>query len=194
MYILLWFFDLVWFLDFFFLRFSFNVFIWERKNKRTSGKGQKEREKQTSPWAGTPTWGSIPGPQDHDLSWRQMFNQLSHPGTPRDFIYLFMRDTHRREAETQAEGEAGSMQGARHETRSQILDHRIKTWAESRRSTTQVLNRWAIQAPLVRNIWRNIHQTVYIRVSARLLYFALYISVIFRYFIYMIKNTTKIVL
>ena len=28
-----------------------------------------------------------------------------------DFIYLFMRDT-QREAETQAEGEAGSMQGA----------------------------------------------------------------------------------
>ena len=29
----------------------------------------------------------------------------------KDFIYLFMRDT-QREAETQAEGEAGSMQGA----------------------------------------------------------------------------------
>ena len=31
----------------------------------------------------------------------------------KDFIYLFMRDTHTHtEAETQAEGEAGSMQGA----------------------------------------------------------------------------------
>ena len=30
----------------------------------------------------------------------------------KDFIYLFMRDTGR-EAEIQAEGEAGSMQGAR---------------------------------------------------------------------------------
>ena len=30
----------------------------------------------------------------------------------KDFIYLFMRDT-QKEAETQAEGEAGSMQGAR---------------------------------------------------------------------------------
>ena len=31
----------------------------------------------------------------------------------KDFIYLFMRDTEsEREAETQAEGEAGSMQGA----------------------------------------------------------------------------------
>ena len=33
----------------------------------------------------------------------------------KDFIYLFMRE---REAETQAEGEAGSMQGARCGTRS----------------------------------------------------------------------------
>ena len=31
----------------------------------------------------------------------------------KDFIYLFMRDTHTdKKAETQAEGEAGSMQGA----------------------------------------------------------------------------------
>ena len=37
----------------------------------------------------------------------------------KDFIYLFMRDTEReREVETQAEEEAGSMQGARCGTRS----------------------------------------------------------------------------
>ena len=36
----------------------------------------------------------------------------------KDFIYLFMGDTHT-EAETQAEGEAGSMQGAQCGTRSQ---------------------------------------------------------------------------
>ena len=51
-----------------------------------------------------------------------IFSQLKHfsPGSIlphliffKDFIYLFMRDTEReREAETQAEGEAGSMQGA----------------------------------------------------------------------------------
>ena len=35
----------------------------------------------------------------------------------KDFIYLFMKDTER-EAETQAEGEAGSMQGAGRGTRS----------------------------------------------------------------------------
>ena len=36
----------------------------------------------------------------------------------KDFIYLFMRDIER-EAETQAEGEAGSLQGARCSTQSQ---------------------------------------------------------------------------
>ena len=36
----------------------------------------------------------------------------------KDFIYLFMRDT-QREVETQAEGEAGSLRGARCGTRSQ---------------------------------------------------------------------------
>ena len=35
----------------------------------------------------------------------------------KDFIYLFMRDTHReKEAETQAEGEAGSLRRARYGT------------------------------------------------------------------------------
>ena len=43
-----------------------------------------------------------------------------------------MRDTHReRGVETQAEGEAGSMQGAQCGTRSQ--DSRITPWAEGRR-------------------------------------------------------------
>ena len=49
-------------------------------------------------------------------------------------MYLFMRDTHR-EAETQAEGEAGSMQGARHGTRSQ--DPGVMLWAEGRHLTTK---------------------------------------------------------
>ena len=45
----------------------------------------------------------------------------------RDFIYLFMRDT-QREAETQAEEEAGSLWGAQCGTWSQ--DPRIMTWAQ----------------------------------------------------------------
>ena len=43
------------------------------------------------------------------------------------FIYLFMRDTER-EAETQAEGEAGSMQGVGCGTQSWVS--RIRPWAE----------------------------------------------------------------
>ena len=45
----------------------------------------------------------------------------------KDFIYLFMRDTER-EGKTQAEGEAGSMQGARRGTRSRVS--RIRPWAK----------------------------------------------------------------
>ena len=45
------------------------------------------------------------------------------------FIYLFMRDTEREgETETQAEGEAGSMQGARRGTRSRHPG--VTPWAE----------------------------------------------------------------
>ena len=47
----------------------------------------------------------------------------------KDFIYLFVRDTER-EAETKAEGEAGSIPGARRGTRS--WDSRITSWAEGR--------------------------------------------------------------
>ena len=32
--------------------------------------------------------GSIPGPLDHDLSLRQMFSQLNHPGTPLAVLLL----------------------------------------------------------------------------------------------------------
>ena len=49
-------------------------------------------------------------------------------------IYLFMRDRER-EAETQAEGEAGSMQGAQCGTCSQ--DSRIMPWAEGRHQTAE---------------------------------------------------------
>ena len=45
----------------------------------------------------------------------------------KDFIHLFMKDTER-EAETQAEGEVGSMQGAWPGTQSQVF--RIMPWTE----------------------------------------------------------------
>ena len=40
---------------------------------------QRQREKQAPCGAESPIWDSIPGPQDHDLSRRQMLNHLSHP-------------------------------------------------------------------------------------------------------------------
>ena len=46
-----------------------------------------------------------------------------------------MRDTQEREAETQAEGEAGSVRGARRGTRSR--DPGVMPWAEGRCSTTE---------------------------------------------------------
>ena len=42
----------------------------ERENKM--GEGQRKREKQTPRWTESPPWGSIPGPWDHELSWKQM--------------------------------------------------------------------------------------------------------------------------
>ena len=45
-----------------------------------------QREKQTPHWAGNLMQGSIPGPQDHNLSQKQTPKQLSHPGTPRDLF------------------------------------------------------------------------------------------------------------
>ena len=49
-------------------------------------------------------------------------------------FYLFIHERYR-EAETQAEGEAGSMQGAQCRTRS--WNSRITPWAEGRHSTTE---------------------------------------------------------
>ena len=56
-----------------------------------------------------------------------------------DFIYLFMRDTER-EAETQAEGEAGSMQGTPCGTRSQ--DSRITPWVKAAVSCWATQGSW----------------------------------------------------
>ena len=57
----------------------------------------------------------------------------------KDFINLFVRDTER-EGETQAEGEAGSLQEARRGTRSRVP--RITPWAEG--STKALSHRAAL--------------------------------------------------
>ena len=70
---------------------------------------------------------------------RKTYNFGKLESTPKSFFlrfYLFIHEKQRdREVETQAEGEAGSMQGARHGTRSQ--DSRIMPWAEGRRQTAE---------------------------------------------------------
>ena len=64
--------------DFF---FSLKIlFIWGRERENEQLEGQRERGKQT-PWAGNLMCSLIQGLWNHDLSWRQMLNQLSYPGT-----------------------------------------------------------------------------------------------------------------
>ena len=56
-------------------------FIHLRGRESTSrGERQRQRDKQTPHWAGSPTWDSIPGSGDHYQSQRETLNHLSHPG------------------------------------------------------------------------------------------------------------------
>jgi len=71
-----------------FLRFIY-LFIWERERARASmSGGEGQRENQIPGWVQSLTWDSIPGPGDHDLSWSQMLNQLSHADTPKVMEFL----------------------------------------------------------------------------------------------------------
>ena len=76
----------------------------------TQREGQRHRQREKQAPCGDPTRDSIPGLQDQALGQRQALTCCTTQGSL-EFIYLFMRDT-QREAETQAEGEAGSMKGA----------------------------------------------------------------------------------
>ena len=58
------------------------IHLFIREREWVKGKRQREREKQTFCWTGSPMWGSIPQPWDHNLSWKQMLDPLSHPGDP----------------------------------------------------------------------------------------------------------------
>ena len=51
-----------------------------RRRKRGKQR-QRVKEKQALRRVEKPTWDLILGSWDHDLSLRQMLNQLSHPGT-----------------------------------------------------------------------------------------------------------------
>ena len=103
----------------FFLRFIY-LFMIDIERERQNHRRREKQAPCRGPDVGLDpgTSGSRPGP-------KAGAKPLSHPGIPillffffKDFIYLFMRDTER-EAETLAEGEAGSMQGAGCRTRSQ---------------------------------------------------------------------------
>ena len=59
-----------------------------RVHKSRGSDRQRKREKQIPSGAGSPMWGSIPGPRNRDLNQRQTLNQLSHPGTPRRMYFL----------------------------------------------------------------------------------------------------------
>ena len=65
------------------------LFDTERPRESTSRQrgGQREKKKWAPRWAGSPTWGLIPGPRDHDLSWRQKLNRLSHPGPLESYFF-----------------------------------------------------------------------------------------------------------
>ena len=54
--------------------------------------GEGQRENQTPCWDGSPTCGSIPGPQDYDLSWRQPLDWLSDPGTLSLWLLFLAQD------------------------------------------------------------------------------------------------------
>ena len=90
------------FKDFIYLfRFLKNI-IWEREHEKMSmnegGGAARGRSRHPTEQGG---WGRgrIPGPCNHDLSWRQMLKWLSHQGVPKIlFIYL-------RESEWDREGE-----------------------------------------------------------------------------------------
>ena len=104
------------------------MIVTQRERERERQR-HRQSEKQ-APCTGSPTWNSILGLQDRALGQRQAPNRCATQGSQNliflkeDFIYLFMRDTHR-EVDTEAEGEAGSLRGAQCWTPSQ--DPRIVT-------------------------------------------------------------------
>ena len=63
--------------------FIFLKSLFDRESTSRGSGRQREKEEQVPHWTGSPMQGSVPGPWDHDLSWRQTLNQLSHPGAPK---------------------------------------------------------------------------------------------------------------
>lgn len=80
--------------QFYFIFFWKILFEREREHKQEEGQREREKEKQTPTEQGA--WcrmqDLIPGLWDHDLNQRQMFSQLSHPGTPNIYSFVLRLD------------------------------------------------------------------------------------------------------
>ena len=65
------------------------IYLFQREGEHKQGERHAEEEGEAgSPLSKEPeTLALIPGPWDHDLSRRQTFNQLSHPGAPKIFEF-----------------------------------------------------------------------------------------------------------
>ena len=69
--------------------FSKDFYLRERERENTNGEwggGAEGEGEAASPLSKKPNMVLNPRPQNHDLSWRQMFRKLSHPGPPRSTI------------------------------------------------------------------------------------------------------------
>ena len=111
----------------------------ERKRERERERGRDTGGRRSRLHARSPTWDSMPGLQDRALGQRQAPNRCATQGSLFFFfkIYffnLFMIERER-EAETQEEGEAGSMPEAWRGT--QYRDSRFTPWAKGRRQTAE---------------------------------------------------------
>lgn len=64
------------------------MYLFDRERETKQRKQQAERE-AGSPLSREPNMVSISEPWDHDLSRRQMLNQLRHPGTPKVYFLKY---------------------------------------------------------------------------------------------------------
>ena len=69
----------------------FFIYLLERERESEHRQTEWQREKQAPCGARSPMWDSISGRWDHDLSRRQLLNQLSHPGVPLPYILLALK-------------------------------------------------------------------------------------------------------
>ena len=68
----------------FFFKISF-IYLREREHKPGKGRSRLPSKRGGQHRAQSHNPGIMTWPWDHDLSWRQMLNQLSHPGAPASF-------------------------------------------------------------------------------------------------------------